>query len=86
MTNYILTKVQDAQPDQLDDTGTKTKSATPAIFQYTPLLDAIDEKGLMVKIKGETKNIRATQLDNQIARLESELAASKTVRADMDNL
>lgn len=73
---YQLTKVRDAVVKD-------GKVIQLAVYEFTPLIKAIDAEGKEVTIRGQRQQIRLDVVENKIDVLETELASLKAIKADM---
>ena len=75
MSDYLIKEIKPAQV-----VGEKT---IPAVNELTMLVDAVDEGGKSVKIRGQRMNITTDQIALRISRLEAELAKWKAIEAEV---
>lgn len=74
--DYQITKIRDAVVK--DD-----KVIQLAVYEFTPLIKAIDAEGKEVTIKGQRQQIKLDVVEKRINTLEIELATLKSIKADI---
>lgn len=57
----------------------------PAVYEVVTIVDAVDQDGKSVKIRGAKQTMTIPKIDQQINHLESILARLKTVRSEMES-
>lgn len=75
MANYLLNTVKEAVVKD-------GAEVSPKVLEIVQLVDAVDEAGVSVKVRGQKMQATAAQIDQRVAVLETELAKWKSIQVD----